>query len=191
MFLLKIPLYTLRLSLARRYPCDSGLINFHCLYKLSRNLIDFKIPQVIHLLSLCLCLLNLTVFSGMYLSFALVMVSSKIALEILGSVPRLQLIFSVIFAARISFLNISILSSFNLRIFINLGVWTLGCRSFMPVTHGQWSDMRDFTTIGANVKLGLGNIEGRVILGNKPCVHIKSRNSPYLSLSCIFSKSIL
>ena len=76
----------------------------------------------------------------------------------------------------------------------------------MLVTHGQWSDMRDFTTIGANVKLGLGNLqyiwsiklqdflanlEGRVILGNKPCVHIKSRNSPYFSLFCIFSKSIL
>ena len=29
----------------------------------------------------------------------------------------------------------------------------------MLVTHGQWSDMRDFTTFGANVKLGLGNLQ--------------------------------
>ena len=29
----------------------------------------------------------------------------------------------------------------------------------MLVTHGQWSDMRDFTAIGANVKLGLGNLQ--------------------------------
>ena len=159
MFLLKIPLYTLRLSLAQRYSCDSGLINFHCLYKLSRNWIDFKIPQVIHLLSLYLCLLYLTVFFWKVFIFCFGYGLFQDRIRILGSVPRLQWIFSVIFAARISFLNILILSSFNLRIFINLGVWTLGCRRFMLVTHGQWSYMRDYTTIGANVKLGLENLQ--------------------------------
>ena len=29
----------------------------------------------------------------------------------------------------------------------------------MLVTHGHWSDKRDFTTIGANVKLGLVNFQ--------------------------------
>ena len=115
--------------------------------------------------------------------------------------PKVKDIFSVIFATRISFLNLSILSPFNLRIFIKLGMWNLGCRKFMLVKHGQWSDMRDFTTIGANVKLGLrslqyiwsiklqyflANLEGKVILGNKPCVHIKSINSPWFSLFLYF-----
>ena len=146
MFLLKIPLYTLRSSLEQRYSCDSGLIYFHCLYKLSRNCIDFKIPQVIHLLSLCLCLLNLTVFWKEFIfCFGYGLFQDRI--RNIKICSKVTVNFSLICTVRMSFLNILIWSSFNLRIFINLGVWTLCYRRFLLVAHGQWSDMRDFTTI--------------------------------------------
>ena len=158
-FLFRIPLYTLRLCLAFRYSCDSGLISFQFLHKWSRNWIDFMIPLVIHSLNLCVCLWNRTVFFRKAFIFSFLITPSKTAYVPFGSVIKLWSICSFKFTLRISFLNCSIWFSFTFRIFIYFGLCCLGCKRFMQVAPGQWSDTRDLTTTGEKVKFGLGNLQ--------------------------------
>ena len=58
MLRLSIALNYFKLYLRIPYSVESGIVNFTCLYNLSRYLIDLKIPWIIHEYSLCFCLLN-------------------------------------------------------------------------------------------------------------------------------------
>ena len=70
MFLLRIVQYVLRFVFRILYCGINGSVIISCLNSLSLNLIDLRIPQVIHVSFLCLYLLNLTVLSGICLSIA-------------------------------------------------------------------------------------------------------------------------
>ena len=72
MLRLSIVLYILRLYLSTLYSGESGLVNFKCLYSLSRYLIYLKIPWVIQEDKLCFCLLNFITLLVMNLFLALV-----------------------------------------------------------------------------------------------------------------------
>ena len=66
------------------YSLRTGLANFIVLYRLSRNLIDFNMPYVIHLDFLCLYLLNLTNFPVMCFFLAVSITSSMTLYLALG-----------------------------------------------------------------------------------------------------------
>ena len=78
MFLLRIVQYVLRFVFRILYCGINGSVIISCLYSLSLNLIDLRIPPVIHASFLCLYLLNLTVLSGICLSIAFWISSSRI-----------------------------------------------------------------------------------------------------------------
>ena len=93
--------------------------------------------------------------------------------------------------------------------YVSLYIFVLGClgfKRFMPITQGQWSDTRDLTTTSEKVKFWLGNLQkirpdrlpdfvskydNKIIFGNKPRVQIRSRNSPFISISFSLRRSML
>ena len=68
MFLLRIVQYVLRFVFRILYCGINGSVIISCLYSLSLNLIDLRIPPDGIVSFLCLYLLNLTVLSGICLS---------------------------------------------------------------------------------------------------------------------------